>query len=126
MAIQSVFLVTLLLFQHAPAGRIPRQATAVQSGNATAIATFDGKFKAADKKYVTVEVDEGQTLRMFITGATKFIHDGRAAKASDFVAGEAVMVDASRDARMNLLAVRVENVPSTQPKAPGISPRPEN
>ena len=45
---------------------------------------------------------------MYITGSTRFIRDGKPAKASDFHTDENVTVDASRDARLNLLAVRVE------------------
>jgi hypothetical protein len=127
MPVNCVFLITLLLFQYAPRQRMPRQQTpAVQGGNSAAVATFDGKFKSADKKYITIEVEEGQTLRMYITGATKFVRDGKPAKVSDFEGDEAVTVDASRDARMNLLAVKVENVQGKKPEAPAISPRPEN
>jgi hypothetical protein len=106
---------------------MPRQPQAsVQSGNTAAVATFDGKFKAADKKFITVEVEGGQTLRMYITGSTKFVRDGKPAKASDFEIDEPVTVETSRDARMNLLAVRVEYVPGKEPEAKPISPRPEN
>lgn len=126
MATNFVLMVTLLLFQYAPRQRTPRLPTAVTGGNADAVATFTGKFKSADKKYITVEVDEGQTMRMFITGSTKFVHDGKPAKVSDFEVDETVTVDASRDAHMNLLAVKIENLPSKKPEAPGISPRPEN
>lgn len=126
MATNFVLLVTILLFQYAPRQRTPRQPSAVTGGNPAAVATFNGKFKAADKKYITVDVEDGQSMRMFITSSTKFVHDGKPAKASDFVADEGVTVDAARDAHMNLLAVKVENLPSTKPEAPGISPRPEN
>jgi hypothetical protein len=76
-----------------------------------AVATFDGEFKSADKKYVTVEVEDGQTMRMFITRGTKFIRDGKPARPADFHQGDKVSVDAERDARMNMLAVRVEAPP---------------
>jgi hypothetical protein len=128
MATNYVILVTLLLFQSVPRQRIPRQQTptAVKGESPAAVATFTGKFKAADKKYITVEVEEGQSLRMFITGGTKFVRDGKPAKASDFAIDEAVTVEASRDNLMNLLAVRVENVAEKKPDPPGISPRQED
>jgi hypothetical protein len=73
-----------------------------------AVATFKGEFKSADKKFLFVEVEDGQTMRMYITRTTKFIRDGKAAKAADFRPGDKVNVDAERDLRMNMLAVKVE------------------
>ena len=75
-----------------------------------AVATFKGEFKSADKKFLFVEVEDGQTMRMYITRATKFIRDGKPAKAADFQSGEKVNVDAERDARMNMLAVKIEKI----------------
>lgn len=94
-------------------GRVaqPRTATAVPAnGLPEAIATVNGTFKSADKKFVTVQVEDDQLMRMYITGSTKFIRDGKSAKASEFELGEPVVVDTTRDARMNLLAVRIELV----------------
>jgi hypothetical protein len=76
--------------------------------NPAAIATFDGVVKSADRKYVVVAVENGEAMRMFITGKTKFIRNGKPAKATDFHEGDKVTVDAERDVRMNMLAVRVE------------------
>jgi hypothetical protein len=73
-----------------------------------AIATFDGIFKNYNKKYVEIQVESGETMRMFVTRGTKFTRDGHAARATDFHDGDKVVVDAERDLRMNLLAVRVE------------------
>lgn len=114
----------LMLLQYArPTG--PRQATAVpNNGNPDAVATFSGMFKSADKKFVTIEVEDDQTMRMYITGSTRFIRDGKAVKPSDFHNGETVTVDASRDGRMNLLAVKVEAV--KPPKAPAHGPDKES
>jgi hypothetical protein len=78
--------------------------------NRDAVATIDGAFKSADKKHLYVEVENGQTMEMYITGSTKFIREGKPAKPADFQSGEAVTVDTSRDARFNLIAVRVEAV----------------
>jgi len=88
----------------------PRQANPnIQGGpSANAVATFEGTFKSADKKFLTIAVEEGQTMRMYITGSTKFIRDGKPARVSDFHHDESVTVEASRDARLNLVAVRVE------------------
>ena len=47
-------------------------------------------------------------MRMYITSATKFFRDDMPAKVTDFQPDENVTVEASRDARQNLLAVRVE------------------
>lgn len=110
----------LTLVQYYPR-RIP-QPTNPGGANTDAVATFTGTFKSADKKYVTIQVEEGNTMRMYITGSTKFIRDGKAAKAADFHPDEPVTVDASRDARFNLIAVRVETMPP--PKKPEQKPDP--
>jgi hypothetical protein len=52
--------------------------------------------------------DSGDIMRMYITRTTKFIRDGKTVKASDFHDGDKVTADATRDARLNLLAVKVE------------------
>lgn len=75
-----------------------------------AVATFDGIFKSVDKKYVVVQVESGDSLRMYLTRGTKFVRDGKSVRATDFHDGEKVTVDTERDARMNLLAVKIENV----------------
>jgi hypothetical protein len=80
----------------------------LQTPAGSAIATFSGVFKSADKKYVVISLENGETMRMYVTRGTRFIREGKAARAGDFHDGEAVDVDAERDARMNLLAVRVE------------------
>jgi hypothetical protein len=46
---------------------------------------------------------------MYITGKTKFLLDGKTVKPSAFHDGDKVLADATRDARMNLLAVKIEN-----------------
>ena len=108
----------LMLLQYIPR-RLPPQATP-GGADTDAVATFMGTFKSADKKFVTVSVEDGQTMRMYITRTTKFIRDGKAAKVSDFREGDNVSVDAARDARLNLLAVRVEAIPP--PKVPETKP----
>ena len=108
------FVLALLLLQYP--GQYPGQygrrvpVTPVVPGGANtgAVATFKGIFKSADKKFITVEVEGGQSLRMYITGSTKFFRDDKAAKVSDFHSDDKVTVDTSRDARMNLIAVRVD------------------
>ncbi len=81
----------------------------LQAPPGPAIATFTGVFKSADKKYVVLALENGETMRMYITRRTRFIRDAKPARPSDFHDGEDVDVDAERDARMNLLAVRVEH-----------------
>jgi hypothetical protein len=114
---------TLMLFQYPYPypGRVQRPQPNANAGgaNTDAVATFTGTFKSADKKYLFIDMEDGNTLRMYITGSTKFTRDDKAAKASDFHSGDNVTVDASRDARMNLLAVRVSITP---PKAPEHQP----
>src|ERR1022692_4239466 len=105
---------TLMLLQYYPQPyrrqrTVPPQANP-QGSNTDAVATFNGTFKVADKKYLTIAVEQGQTMRMYITSSTKFIRDGKPSKASEFQHDENVTVDAARDARMNLIAVRVEAV----------------
>ena len=78
-----------------------------------AIATFEGTFKTANNKFVEIQVESGDTMRMYLTRATKFVKDGKPVKARDFHDGDRVVVDAERDVRLNLLAVRIE---SAKPK----------
>ncbi len=100
-----------------PRNQIP---AAPGGANTDAVATFTGTFKVADKKYLTIEVEEGQSMRMYITSSTKFFRDGKPVKASDLHTDESVTVDASRDAHFNLMAVRVEHLskPSKTPDRP--------
>src|SRR3954447_23757414 len=72
-----------------------------------AIATFDGVFQSATARFVEVRVEGGETMRMYVTRSTRFVRNGHPSKASEFHEGEKVTVDAERDARLNLLAVRV-------------------
>src|SRR5580700_3446685 len=113
---------TLMLFQYPYPypGRVPRQQQTpnLPGTNTDAVATFTGAFKSADKKTLFLEVEEGNTMKMDITGSTKFFRDDKPAKASDFRQGEAVTVDASRDARLNLLVVRIATVPAKPPERP--------
>jgi hypothetical protein len=74
-------------------------------------ATFTGVFRGTESGRIVIEVENGQSMRMFVTGSTKFIRDGKPSKSSQFHDGDAVSVDAERDARMNLVALRVEAVP---------------
>jgi len=80
-----------------------------------AVASFDGVFKTASKKFVEVEVPGGDILRMYITRGTKFVRAGQPVAASTFHDGDRVLAEAERDQRMNLLAVRIEAV---EPKPP--------
>ena len=73
-----------------------------------AVATVEGTFKSADKKFVEIQVESGDTMRMYITGKTKFIRDGKPVKSSEFHDGDPVTADATRDARLNMLAVKIE------------------
>jgi hypothetical protein len=80
-------------------------------------ATFTGVFRGIESGHLVIEVQDGQDLRMFVIGSTKFIRDGKPSKASQFHDGDRISVDAERDARMNLVALRVEAVPP--PQSPG-------
>jgi hypothetical protein len=73
-------------------------------------ATFEGVYRGTESGRVVIEVHDGQNMRMFITGSTRFIRDGKPSKASAFHDGDPVTVDAERDVRMNLVALRVEAV----------------
>lgn len=70
-------------------------------------ASFSGTFKTAEHGRIVVEVEGGETMRMYVTHSTKYFRDGKPAKLGDFHNGDHVNVDAERDVRMNLLAVRV-------------------
>lgn len=76
-----------------------------------AIATFTGLYRGTESGRIVIEVEHGQDMRMFVIGSTKFIRGGKPAKASQFQDGDSVTVDTTRDARMNLVAVRVELKP---------------
>jgi hypothetical protein len=107
----------LLQYPYPYPGRAPRQQQTpnLPGTNTDAVATFTGAFKSADKKTLFLEVEDGNTMKMDITGSTKFFRDDKPAKAADFHQGEAVTVDASRDTRLNLRAVRVATVPAKAP-----------
>lgn len=81
-----------------------------------AVATFDGVFKVSNGKFIEVQVESGDTLRMYLTRGTKFIRDGKPTKAATFHEGDKVTVDAERDVRLNLLAVKLEAVKTEAPK----------
>ncbi len=119
----------LVLMQYYPRARVPPPQVNPGGANTDAVATFTGTFKSADKKYLFITVEEGNTMRMYVTGSTKFIRDGKPAKASQFHADENVSVDASRDARFNLIAVRVEALPpkpaKTSDSKPEANPKPD-
>ena len=81
-----------------------------------AIATFDGVFKVSNGKFIEVQVESGETLRMYLTRGTKFVRDGKPTKAATFHEGDKVTVEAERDVRFNLLAVKLEAVKTEIPK----------
>jgi hypothetical protein len=87
-------------------------------------ATFSGIYRGIESGHVVIEVEGGQDMRMFVTGSTKFIRDGRPSKASQFHDGDAVSVDAKRDLRMNLVALRVEAVKPAPAKPDGATEKP--
>jgi hypothetical protein len=80
-------------------------------------ATFSGTFKTAEHGHIVVEVENGESMRMYVTHSTKYFRDGKPAKLSDFHDGDSVSVDAERDVRMNLVAVRMETVKPPPNKA---------
>ena len=72
-----------------------------------AVATFDGVWKSGDRKQIYIAVESGETLRMLVTGATKFVRGRKPARITEFHEGEKISVDAERDLMMNMLVVRV-------------------
>jgi hypothetical protein len=85
-------------------------------------ATFAGTFQGVESGgHLVLEVEGGHQLRMFVIGSTKFIRDGKTVKSSEFHDGDPVTVDAERDARMNLVALKVE---AAKPKPPGSKEKP--
>lgn len=85
----------------------------------SAPATFTGVYRGVESGHVIIEVGPDRNMRMFVTGSTKFIRDGKKSKASEFHDGDNVTVEAERDLRMNLVALRVEMLPEKAPKPPG-------
>ncbi len=100
-------LLALTLLQQ-PRRQQQRQAGGNVDAAIEAVASFDGVFKNASKKVVEVQVSSGDTMRMYITRSTKFIQDGHPVQASAFHDGDKVNAEAERDARMNLIAVKIE------------------
>jgi len=86
-------------------------------------ATFNGIYRGMESGRLVVEVESGQNMRMFTTSSTKYIREGKPSKASQFHDGDRVTVDAERDMRMNLVALRVEAVPPRPPKE-AVPPKP--
>lgn len=85
-------------------------------------ATFTGTFRGIEKGgHLVLEVEGGQQLRMFVVSSTKFVKDGKKVKASEFQDGDPVSVDAERDVRMNLVALKVEE---TKPAPQGAKEKP--
>ena len=125
MAIVATVTVAFLLQYPYPQPRqrtpAPSNATIRGGANTEAVATFTGVFKAIEKNHLLIGMENGESMRMYITGSTKFIRDGKSAHAKDFHVDEPVTVDADRDLRMNLLAVRVEATPP--PKPPDTKPQ---
>src|SRR5262245_34550387 len=105
MNLAAQLVIALMLMQARIPSQRPMGPPSVGGADTDAVATFYGTFKTVDKKFLVVEVEEGQVMRMYLTGSTKFVRDGKPAKVSDFHSGEMVSVDASRDARLNLIAV---------------------
>lgn len=119
----ATFVIPLVLGVSLGAQVYPGQTRAPRSGSGRGdsigsapegVASFDGVFKFADKKYVEIQVESGDTMRMYLTHSTKFIRDGKAVKVSEFHDGDKVVADATRDARLNLLAVRIELKPKSE------------
>ena len=81
-----------------------------------AVASFQGTLKSADKKWVILAVENGESLKMFVTGKTKFIRDGKSAKPGDFHDGEQVTADAERDLRLNMLCIKLQYPPAEERK----------
>ena len=85
-------------------------------------ATFTGTFQGIESGgHLVLEVEGGHDLRMFVIGSTKFIRDGKTVKPDEFHIGDPVSVDAERDVRMNLVAVKVE---AAKPAPPGAKGKP--
>ena len=89
--------------------------------NTQAVASFQGTLKSADKKWVILAVENGESLKMFVTGKTRFIRDGKSAKPGDFHDGEQVTADAERDLRLNMLCIKLE-YPPVEDKKPTAKP----
>lgn len=115
-----MLIVPLLLLLLVPGGPQARRYPGVTSSrgssvNTDAIASFTGTFKSADKKFIVVGVEDGESIKAYVTGKTKFVRDGKAVKASAFEEGELVLLDCERDLRMNMVAVKLELAPKKAP-----------
>jgi len=80
-------------------------------------ASFAGTFKGFESGHIVIEVASGNNMVLFVTGSTKYFREGKKSKPAEFHSGDHVQVDAERDMRMNMVALRVEEV-----KAPAETP----
>lgn len=69
--------------------------------------TFHGKLKDLDKKKLVIETDEDQTVSIRLTGKTKFLKNDKAIKPSDIDLETPIMVDATEDADLSVIAIDV-------------------
>lgn len=69
--------------------------------------TFHGKLKDINKKKLVIETDEDQTVSIRITGKTKFLKNDKAIKPTDIDLETRVMVDATEDADLSVIALNV-------------------
>ncbi len=106
-------LLLLLMMPNGPQARRYPGATTTRGSavNTDAVASFSGTFKSADKKFVIVGVEDGESIKAYVTGKTKFIREGKSVKPSAFEEGEQVTLDCERDLRMNMVAVKLELAP---------------
>ncbi len=115
MAYFSTLVLALTLLQQPRRQRVP-PGGGLSDVPLNAVATFDGVFKTASKKFVEIQLPTGDTMRMYITKDTKFVKDGKTVASKAFEDGDKVTAEAERDARMNMLAVKIQSPP--QPAEP--------
>ncbi len=81
--------------------------------------TADGKTVSNDGKKLVIATDDGRTITMALTAATKFTHAGTDIAASKIVPRATVHVEASEDDEANLTAMHVELVKDAPAEAAG-------
>jgi len=102
-----------------------RGAPPVGSGTSVNVppATFAGIVQNVDKKSLTLQQDDSNTLRFICSGKTHYFDGDKKIKLADVKPGARVTVETKRyaDGEMEAINVRIEHPNSPKPAAPKTS-----
>ena len=83
------------------------------------LASFTGAVQNIDKKKITVQESESNTLQFVCSRKTQYYNGGKKIKLSDIKPGDRVTVETKRlaDGEMEAINVRIEHPKAEAPKA---------